>query len=437
MNEIESLLESTNQSHVLSFFDELSTDEKLSLSSDIRAIDWILLERVYKEQISPQVASSSQVKSKIDDHLIEPLPQECISGYDVSSSAKLDEYKSLGLYNIGKGRVAALLLAGGQGTRLGVSHPKGMYDVGPPVSKSLFQLQAERILQLQKEAAIATGESKSILWYIMTSEATMQESVSFFELHNYFGLEKCNIIFFEQYTIPSLDFEGKVLMSNKYTIVKSPNGNGGLFEALHKRGVLEHMKANGVEFLHVFSVDNILVKICDPVFVGYSISKGVEVSSKVVEKEIPNEAVGVVCKVKGKIKVVEYCELSDKLANFRDDTTKKLVYNAGAMCDYFFKVAYLEGIAGDSVLPYHIAVKKLGHISMIDGQEVKPDKPNGIKLEKFIFDVIDFTNRYAAWKVSREDEFSPIKNAIGTERDNPETAKKALLRAYQAGALVV
>lgn len=435
MDELRQLLQ--DQCHVLTFFNQITDVEKECLLSAVKEIDWASLAKLYKEQISTQVVDGVQIKSKIDDHLIKPLPQECISGYNHSIPADIDKYRELGLTKLSEGAVAALLLAGGQGTRLGVDYPKGMYDVGPPISKSLFQLQAERIRQVQADAAVATGESKPILWYIMTSEATMHESVDFFKLHNYFGLDESNVIFFEQYTVPSLDFRGKVLLSNKHKILKSPNGNGGLFEVLHKKGILEHMKARGVEYLHVYSVDNILVKVCDPIYIGYTLSKGVDVSSKVVEKEFADEAVGVVCKVNDRIKVVEYSELPDKLANLKDGETGKLVYNAGAMCDYLFKLAFLESINEEKTLPYHIAIKKLAHVSLSDGQEVKPTQPNGIKLEKFIFDVLDFTDKYAAWQVRRRDEFSPIKNGVGTERDNPETARMALLQAYETGILII
>lgn len=435
--EFKDMLVSLGQSHVLKFYDHLSDNEKEALLSEIKELDWQLINNIYIKQILPQVERNFKVQSKLDDNLIEPLPKDRISGTSLCDDTTITDYKSKGLASINQGRVAALLLSGGQGTRLGVNFPKGMYDVGLPSHKSLFQLQAERILQLADASKDPCNQTKPIFWYIMTSEATMKATNEFFECNNYFGLDKRNIIFFEQNTFPCLDFDGRVLLEDKHKISRSPNGNGGIFEAIHERGILDHMVANGIEYIHVYCVDNILVRVCDPVFVGYCISMDVDAASKVVEKELPDESVGIICKVAGNIKVIEYSEVSENIANLRDNTTGKLVYNAANICDQFFKVDFLKRVKDDKKLPYHLAIKKIPHISLHDGEKVKPTEPNGIKLEKFIFDVFEFTDKFAVWQVKREDEFSPIKNAIGSEKDNPQTALKALLRAYDSGILTV
>lgn len=429
-------LKLVGQEHILKFYDDLSDGQKSQLETDIRDIDWISLHKIYNEQVLTQI-DGSKVKpsSKIDDELLEELPSECIEGTSRCGQDTLEKYRTCGLTAIGQGKVGALLLSGGQGTRLGVNYPKGMYDVGLSSHKSLFQLQAERILNISKPLEMATGQKTQIIWYIMTSEATMEMTKDFFESHNYFGLNKSSVVFFEQNTIPCFGFDGKVLLDQKYKISRSPNGNGGLYEVLHQKGVIEHMIANGVEYIHTYCVDNILVRVCDPTFMGYCISKQVDAGAKVVEKIIANEAVGTICKVKNRIRVIEYSEISDEIACRRDEATGKLVFNAGNICEHFFKVDFLKKIKGDKVLSYHLAVKKIPYISLDSGERITPTQPNGIKLEKFIFDVFRFADKFAAWEVKREDEFSPLKNGVGSEKDNPTTALKALLRSYELGLL--
>jgi len=426
------------QEHVIKFYDELSDTQKTLLEADIRDIDWKSLDKIYEEQVKNKLEDSKlKAPSKIEDDLLEELPSNCIEGTTRCDSQTLEKYRTTGLTCIGQGKVAALLLAGGQGTRLGVDYPKGMYDVGLSSHKSLYQLQAERILKLSEPLKMATGQKSQIIWYIMTSEATMDMTRDFFEGHNYFGLSENNLVFFEQNTLPCFDLNGKVLLEDKHKISRSPNGNGGLYEALHQRGIIDHMIANGIEYVHVYCVDNILVRVCDPTFVGYCVIKGVDAGAKVVEKVSPGESVGTICKVRNQYKVIEYSEISSAIATKRDDATGRLVFNAGNICEHFFKVDFLKSIRDERVLRYHLAIKKIPHISLDTGELVRPSQPNGIKLEKFVFDVFEFTDKFAAWEVKREDEFSPLKNGPGTESNNPVTALKALLRSYELGILSV
>lgn len=428
-------LKHLNQHHILKFYNELSEDQKLELETEIQEINWSKLCQAYDEQVSLKSDGKLETK-KIDDNLLDPLPSECIEGTASCQHELMEKYRTTGLTCIGQGKVAALLLAGGQGTRLGVDYPKGMFDVGLPSHKSLFQLQAERIIKLSAPLEMATGQKTQIIWYVMTSEATMEMTQDFFKSHNYFGLDKNNIIFFEQQTLPCFDFNGKVLLDKKCKLSRSPDGNGGLYEALHTKGIIDHMISNGVEYVHVYCVDNILVRVCDPTFMGYCILKDVDAGAKVVEKVKPNEAVGTICKVKDQFKVIEYSEISDNIAQKRSNDGK-LLFNAGNICEHFFKVDFLKTIKDDKVLRYHVAKKKIPYIDLETGERILPKQPNGIKLEKFIFDVFEFTDRFAAWEVKREDEFSPLKNADGTEKDNPTTALKALLRSYDLGILSV
>lgn len=432
------ILESVGQEHLLKFYEDLDEERRKILEGDIASINWEELNSVYKDQVLTRLDGSKlRPVAKIDENLLQPLPSDHVGGTERLSSEELDRCRSIGLRCIEEGKVAALLLAGGQGTRLGVNFPKGMFDIGLGSKKSLFQLQAERIKEMQDTSAgvIGAGASNQIIWYIMTSETTMERTKSFFKEHNHFGLNPTNVVFFEQNTIPCLAFNGKVFLGDKHRIARSPNGNGGLYEALHQRNIIEHMLAHNVEFVHVYCVDNVLVRVCDPTFVGYCIDKKADAGAKVVEKKSPNESVGTICKVGNQFKVIEYSEISDMIASKRDPETGKLSFSAGNICEHFFRVDFLRSIGGDRQLRYHLAIKKIPFVSLETGERVEPDEPNGIKLEKFIFDVFERTDKFVAWEVVREDEFSPLKNADGTERDNPTTARKALLRAYELGLL--
>ena len=226
-------------------------------------------------------------------------------------------YEAKAFEAIVDGKVAVLLLAGGQGTRLGVAYPKGMYNVGLPSNKTLFQLQAERLLKLQALASAFVGRpcKAGIPWYIMTSASTIEPTVEFFKSNHYFGLKAEDVVVFQQGTLPCFAFNGKILLQSKFELARAPDGNGGLYRALHNDGILQDMKARGIDYVQLYCVDNILVKIGDPLFTGYCISMDTECANKVVAKGFPNEAVGITCKVDGKYQVCNnfmsnFCELA-------------------------------------------------------------------------------------------------------------------------------
>lgn len=252
---------------------------------------------------------------------------------------------SLGLQQIADGRVAALLLAGGQGTRLGVSDPKGMFDVGLPSNKTLYQLQGERLRRLCHLARDLTGKDCAIPWYIMTSEQTKEPTDAFFTDRSYFGLNPSDVFIFEQQTLPCFTPDGKIILDTTHSVARAPDGNGGLYDALRECNVLQDMRRRGVQYVHVYGVDNILVKIADPTFVGYCVQKGADAGAKVVEKSHPSEAVGIICKVKGEFQVVEYSEITPAVAEARNQDDGRLTFNAGSICNHFFTVDFLHSVS--------------------------------------------------------------------------------------------
>lgn len=413
------LLKKYDQQHIIKFWDRLNEKEKTVLLEDVCQLN---LPEVM-EMFNKTVENSSDNQQKLDDKM-KPIPAELYGAVNRSPKELLLKYEEIGLEQISLGRVGVLLMAGGQGTRLGVNYPKGMYDIGLPSHKSLYHIQGERIRRLINLAIKKYGSCKGLPWFIMTSEHTMEPTCKYFKDNNYFGLNENQVIFFEQYLLPAFTFDGKIIMENMFKISKSPDGNGGLYKALRDRKILDDIKKLGVQYLHAHSVDNILVKVADPIFIGYCITKNADCGAKVVEKAYPSEPLGVVCEVDGKFQVVEYSEITESTAEKRNPDSR-LTFSAGNICNHFFTADFLNDIAHNynSKLKLHVAKKKISFVND-NGDECKPAQPNGIKMEKFIFDVFEFCKRLAVWEVQRDEEFSALKNAdIPGGKDNPRTAR--------------
>ncbi|XP_041816521.1 UDP-N-acetylhexosamine pyrophosphorylase-like protein 1 [Chelmon rostratus] len=425
LEQVERSLESAGQSHILQFWSELCEEDRDSFLQELSQLDL----KGLRDHCEGAARAAACPPASLDQHL-EPVPPESIGSVRKSDPSSLSEWENEGLLQISENRVGVLLLAGGQGTRLGVQYPKGMYNVGLPSGKTMYQIQAERIHKIQKLSDSKHGSKCTIPWYIMTSEFTLTPTEKFFKENNYFGLEPSNVVMFEQRMIPAVTFEGKVILQGKGKIAMAPDGNGGLYQALVDNKVLEDMKKRGVEYLHVYCVDNILVKMADPVFIGFCVSKGADCGAKVVEKAYATEPVGVVCRVQGVSQVVEYSEIQPETAELRGPGGE-LVYSAGNICNHFFTRAFLQDIAEKFVgqLKQHVATKKVPYVDTC-GNHVKPTKPNGIKMEKFVFDVFPFSRSFVVFEVVREDEFSPLKNADGAATDSPTTARNSLLAQH-------
>merc|ERR1712025_1115614 len=434
---LRSKLTAAGQEHLLQFWEELNTDEKQALYNGLSELD---LDEVL-EYFQRTVAEMSSAGEKLDDKM-QPLTESQCGSMAQSTDRELAQYESLSLEEISKSHVGILLLAGGQGTRLGTSYPKGMYDVGLPSNKTLFQLQAERIRSLETLAEKTTGVKGAITWYIMTSASTIQPTLDFFAKNQYFGLKKDNVVVFQQGTLPCFTFEGKMILGAKHKLSIAPDGNGGLYRALRREGILDDMRNKGIKYIQLYCVDNILVKVGDPLFMGYCLSKGAECANKVVRKGFPTEAVGITCKVAGHYQVVEYSEITQKSAE-RRNKDGSLTYSAANICIHFFTFEFLNRIVmeNERSLEHHVAKKKIPFINT-EGVLVKPDKPNGIKMEKFVFDVFKFANKFVVWECFRDEEFAPLKNAEGASDFTPTHCRNALLALHQkwlriAGAKLV
>ncbi|KAF8921969.1 nucleotide-diphospho-sugar transferase [Mucidula mucida] len=439
--------DAAGQGHLLKLWPTLSPAEQTALATQLDNLNVERVNRIYKTAISSEATT---LDPNVPSSVIEPLPKGASDS--VGDAAKDKEWRRIGLEAISRGQVGVLLMAGGQGTRLGSSAPKGCYDIGLPSHKSLFQYQAERIARLQTVAENEFNKpagSVIIPWYVMTSGPTRRETLAFFTQHAYFGLKPENVIFFEQGTLPCLTMEGKVLLDSPSHVAVAPDGNGGLYAATRSplspsdksRTVLSDLAQRKILYIHAYCVDNCLVRVADPIFLGYSISKQADCAAKVVPKTHPTESVGVVAYRDNKPSVVEYSEISKEQAERRDESGE-LSFRAGNIANHFYTTAYLNSVESfEEELAFHIARKKIPHIDMETGEVIKPSKPNGMKLEMFVFDVFPYTKRFAVLEVERKEDFSPLKNAPGTGSDDPDTSRRDLITQHKrflerAGATV-
>jgi UDP-N-acetylglucosamine/UDP-N-acetylgalactosamine diphosphorylase len=391
------------QEHVLQNWDILDAAQRVALIDQLSRIDLEEIGRLYASRDKPTAVPGA-------DRLA-PIPME--------SAADVDEAtRRFGHEAIAKGELAVLLVAGGQGTRLGSDKPKGMFPIGPVSNKSLFQIHAEKVY------ALGRRYGRPVPFLIMTSSATHEGTTSYFEEQRYFELQREYVHFFQQGTMPAVDLQtGRLLLEKPGVLFTSPNGHGGTLTALSDTGLLNEMAGRGVRHVFYFQVDNPLVKIGDPAFLGRHIAIRSEVSSKAIEKAHAKEKMGVLALIDGRCGIVEYSDLPDKLAQ-ATDPNGKLRYRAGSPAIHLFDVEFLKRLTSKGThLPFHIARKKVPHV-LPNGEAVNPTAENALKFEMFIFDALPLAERWLVLESPRAEEFAPVKNADGA--DSPATARQAL-----------
>ena len=381
------------QNHVFEYWDILKKSEKKDLLDELAEIDFVQLKKIYGE------------KELAIDPNFSPAPCISIPKTD-GERKKYSEAREIGIDHIKKGKVAAFVVAGGQGSRLGYDGPKGKFPVSPVKNKPLFQIHAEKILKYSKKYGV------SIPFLVMTSKENHTETVDFLKKNKFFGLKKKDVIVFSQNMIPSLNAEGKLILQSKNFIFKNPDGHGGSLTALASSGALAEMKKRGVETISYFQIDNPLARIVDPVFIGFHVKQGADISSKACKKAYPKEKVGVfVVFSNGRTGVVEYSDMPDIKSELRDEKGE-LKFSAGSIAIHLFNREFVERVtAGREIsLPFHVAKKKIK--SFHGGKNIEID---GFKYEKFVFDALPLTEKNVVFETIREEEFAPVKNPTGID----------------------
>jgi UDP-N-acetylglucosamine/UDP-N-acetylgalactosamine diphosphorylase len=408
---LEKLLKKHNQEHILRFWGELSIPQKQDLSTQIKKLNFDKID----EWVSNLVKKSTSA----------PLHREYAppAFYNATPADTKNERKYVQAIELGKkliaaGKVAAFVVAGGQGTRLKFDGPKGNFPISPVKNKTFFQISAETITAASKKY------QTDCPWYIMTSPQNHSETIEIFRSNDYYGLDPESVFIFQQGTLPNFGLDGAILLADKATISRSPDGHGGSIKALYQSGALEDMKKRGIEFISYWQIDNALINIFDPLFVGLHALDNAEMSAKATIKTGPKEKVGNFCLVDGKVTVIEYSDLPDDLAEKRNPDGS-LVFKLGSIGIHIINTSFVERLnARDFALPLHRAIKVIPHVDQ-DGNFIKPTEPNGVKLETFVFDALPLASKVVILETIRSQEFAPTKNLTGV--DSVDTTRQMMV----------
>ena len=382
--------EDDNQKYIKAMMEKNTTEQNEKLTKRLEEIDFSVLEHIERKETVNERG------------VFAPLDAVEVSEIEARGA----EFKELGLKAIREGKVGAVLLAGGQGTRLGLDRPKGTLNIGVTKELYLFEQLLRNLMDVTDEAGVY------VPLYIMTSNINNADTTAFFEEHDYFGYPKDYVKFFVQEMVPACDYEGRIYMESQTEVAMSPNGNGGWFSSMVNAGLLSDIKERGIEWINVFAVDNCLQRIADPMFVGATIAYGCESGAKVVRKAAPDERVGVLCTEDGKPSIAEYYEKTEEMATARKENGD-LKYGFGVILNYLFSEKKLEQIA-DARMPIHVVEKKIPYMD-VDGTFVKPEQPNGYKFETLVLDMVHMMDDCIPYEVVREREFAPIKNLHGVD----------------------
>jgi UDP-N-acetylglucosamine/UDP-N-acetylgalactosamine diphosphorylase len=387
------------QEQLLRFWDDLDSGGRSRLERDLRSLDLDLLDTLVATLVhDPQ--------PPVDVEGVEPVePAQDPSPEDIAE----------GEAALRRGSVAVVIVAGGQGTRLGFEGPKGCYPIGPVTERTLFQIHCEKI------AALGLRHGRTPPLYVMTSDENHESTARFLAQHRSFGLDHAHL--FRQGTMPAVAAAtGAVLLADRDRVALSPDGHGGTLRALERGGCLDDMRGRGVDTVFYLQVDNPMVAIADPGFVGAHLRAGVDVSSKVVRKRDPAEKVGVVAQRGGRQFVIEYSDLPPALAELRR-ADGSLAFSAGSIALHVFRLEFMADLARSAELPYHRARKQVPYVGE-DGTRIEPAIANAIKFEQFIFDTLPLAQRSLIIETSRTAEFEPLKNATGSS--SPDSVRRRL-----------
>ena len=416
--EVKKLLQKHNQSHLLAFWQQLNPARRQDLLAQIRQLDFAQIDDWVADYIKNPAFTAVP-----DDFA--PAPFYELNPADAGRKHKYDRARELGKRLISAGKVAGFVVAGGQGTRLGFDGPKGDFPISPVKNKTLFQIFAETI------AAVSEKYKTTCPWYVMASPLNYAETLEIFRRNDYYGLNKNDVFIFQQGTLPNFSLDGKILLADKDKISCSPDGHGGSLKALYKSGAIEDMQKRGVEFISYWQVDNPLVNIIDPLFIGLHALDEAEMSSKALIKAQPKERIGNFCLADGKVTVIEYSDLPDELAE-RRNADGSLVFELGSIAIHIINRTFVEKLNAESFsLPLHRAVKEIPHINE-KGERIEPTEPNGVKLESFVFDALPLASKSTILETLPSEEFAPTKNAAGI--DSAETTRQMMV-ARSAGWL--
>jgi UDP-N-acetylglucosamine/UDP-N-acetylgalactosamine diphosphorylase len=413
---LQTLLAQHGQEHLIQFWDELTGDQQRQLESQIMDVNLETLDAL---------VAGRDVETDFAALAARAAPPPAVKADGTGAAWSVAEAKRHGEDALRAGEVAAVLVAGGQGTRLGFDQPKGMFKIGPVSGRTLFQFFADRLI------AVGAKFGTTIPWYIMTSEATDAETRDYFEHNNYLGLPPADVRIFKQGTMPAVDAQsGKILLAEKDSLALSPDGHGGTVAALDRNGCLDDAEARGIKHLAYFQVDNPLVALCDPMLIGHHVMAGSEMTTQVVRKRFPMEKVGNVVDIDGKVQIIEYSDLPEEAATAVDDQGEIRLW-AGNIAVHVIDLGFLRRMSQTAdALPFHRAHKKVACIDSA-GHRNEPAEPNAIKFERFIFDLLPAAENAFVVEALTSESFAPVKNANGSPTDTPELAQQAIVHLHR------
>ena len=423
--ELLGILTACGQEHVLRFWDRLDARQRESLAAQIRAIDFAQIDGLYRQP---------DAKSQIAALAARAAPPPSFRLGDAGNSIPADTARKRGMEALGAGQAGAMLVAGGQGTRLGFHRPKGMFPIGPVSGNSLFQIHFEKLIAVGRRYGVR------VPLYLMTSPETHDQTVEYLDRKHRFGLPAEDLHVFCQGTMPAVDAaSGKILLAGPDRLALSADGHGGMLAAFHGSGAMADAERRGIRHLFYFQVDNPLVRVCDPEFLGYHLLSGSELTTQVVRKKDPMDKVGNVFQADGRLRVIEYSEFKDLDREIRSKRAAdgSPVFWAGSIAVHAFDLALLSRVAGEAdAMPFHQARKTVAYVDE-SGRPVEPQQPNAMKFERFIFDLMPLAERAIVVEVDPRRHFAPLKNASGQAQDTPEMVKAqmaALHRQWLRGA---